>query len=48
VRVKRIEVPTAWAPGWLRREKAKPWSDLGRARWTGGRFAWEIAEVGSL
>lgn len=44
VRVKRIEVPVAWAPGWLEREKARPWGELGRASWTGGRFEWEIRD----
>jgi hypothetical protein len=41
VRVKRIAVPTGWERGWLRREKARPWSELARARWSAGRFAWE-------
>jgi hypothetical protein len=44
VRSKRIDVPTAWAPGWLRRERARPWREMGRARWSGASFEIEFAD----
>jgi hypothetical protein len=36
--VKRIEVPTGWEAGFLRRQKANPWIDGGVARWRDGQF----------
>lgn len=36
--VRDVEVPETWAKGHLRRQLERPWRELGRAGWSGGKF----------
>jgi len=47
VRAKRIEVPTGWQAGHLRRQVERPWAEVGRARWQNGSFSAELGDIES-
>jgi hypothetical protein len=46
--VKKVQVPTRWEAGFLRRQEAQPWTEAGVVTWKNGVFQASIKNVEAL